>query len=385
MAALSRWPANGDGRAVKATTEKITRRLEGPPRIQDLDFSLRELAEAAQDFRSILLNPFFDTALKAALVLSEGSYSPLGNLVSAAVEEVERSIAAYRSAEPPTISSLQEAQRFIPDQKTGPVKFEIHEGILRVQHQAALPPEADARNTEAALRELLQTGEQLITVLTASNMDRPLIDTIDDIKERLAAKQDIIQLGIAAIACQMVCAGYEQELSPANAAKVKAFAVSVGMYVSQFPEWVRYSENAATAEYSPNDVRALHKNGQELVQKLKGVRAGVDPEVPRTLAFLLETIRDPRRALKRTVFASIRAIENLVIVVFRGCGTAVSGISEGAREGLKTSTKVIAASALLLIAAQAAVAIAPAAGRVLQSNWLQEAGKLILDGLKTPG
>lgn len=142
---------------------------------------------------------------------------------------------------------------------------------------------------------------------------------------------------------------------------------------------MRFAENAADADYSREDVNRLYVVGHTLTEELKKQEQLVDPEVPRSLAFLLESVRDPRRAAKRTVFAAIRSIENLVSVVIKAFGTIVSGIPEGVKKGVV----VVAASTLLYAAANAAVHIDPAAGRVLRTSWLGKAGKLILDNMKS--
>lgn len=385
MAVMDAWPRSGEGRAIKLTTEGITRRLRDGPLNQTLERSLTELMDTIEDLRTIRTNPFFISRLTNTMMIEEGEIRPLGELINEAVSEVVTSVAIYRAAQPLPPTLLEEAQSLTPEQKIGPVKFEVADGVLRVQHQASLAPEADVRNTEAALRELLAAGEQLATALTSSNMDRRLIESVVDIRARLASKQDIIQLGIAAIFCQTMWAGFTEELSTVDAARLKAYSVSVGMYVAQYPEWVRFSENAAAAEYSSEDVASLHQAGIKLVERLRSVERGVDPEVPRSLAFVLETIRDPRRAVKRTMFASIRAIENLVSVVFRSFTTALSGVPEGAKDGMKSAAKSVVHVAVLSAAAYAAIAVSPAASRVLQTNWLEEAGKLIQESLKAGG
>ena len=217
------------------------------------------------------------------------------------------------------------------------------------------------------------------TYLEESNHDRRLRDIVSDIKSRLSISQDIIQLGIFSITCQLVIDRFEEELPAVWSAQLQAFSIGIGMYVAQFPEWLRFSDNAATAEFAIEDVTRLFQSGTSLVEELRNAGSAVDPEVPQTLAFLLEAIKDPRRALKRTVFAAIRTVENLVSAVLRSCGVVLGSVSKGIAQGVALSTKVITASSILVIAAHAAVPIDPAAGRVLQTTWLGKAGKLILE------
>lgn len=386
LAHLAEWPRSGEGRAVKERTEIITRRMDGPQPLRDLDLAFGHLIETTRDFATILRNNFFRSVLASKIVQNrDGKGIALSSYIEAIVGDVEAYIEDYRASLPPPPTpaqlAVEQVERIVPDQKIGPVRFEISGGILRISHQPAITGRGDEKNADAARRELVESAGELIGLLANGNQDPRLIELTSDIKERLEAKQDIIQLGIASITFQLACDSVREEMAAIIHAKLQGLALGIGMYVAQFSEWVRFAENAAIAEFNPGDVTKLFQAGSKLVEELRGATSSVDPEVPKTLAFLLEAIRDPKRAMKRTVFAAVRTMENLVAVVMKSCGVVIGGVPEGLRSGVK-----IAASTLLLYAAaQTAIAISPAAARVLQSNWLEKAGKLILENMKDGG
>ena len=371
------------GRAVKELTEKITRKLDAQPLSSDIEVAYADLEYAARLFREIKVNEFFAVRVaERVLQQSGGQVMTAAELLDFYVADVAAYIEEYRASLPPPPSPAELIVESVPQQKLGPARFEMIDGIVRVQHQAAVNDGLDARNAEAARSELLSSSQNMVGFLAGSNFDSRLTATIEDIRTRLEVKQDIIQLGIAAISAQMVCEEFEEELPGIWGAKLRAFSIGIGMYVSQFPEWGRFSENAALAEFNPGDVKKLYSSGMELVTGLRTAVSVVDPEVPQTLAFLFEVIKDPRRAIKRTVFAAMRSIENFVIVVVRSLGGTLKAAVDGLHEGIKLGAKYVTATTILLLAANVATTISPAAGRILQSNWMGKVGEFIKDGLK---
>ncbi len=379
---LKSWPANGDGRLVKEITERISRRLADTQVSLSLGKLIEQIDETLMEFESILRNRFFIEHMGLVPVKASVGSRPLRNYVEDIILDIRDDLYEIVSALPSGPTPAEQLQDLTPRQRTGPLRFEVRDGLLTIQHQAANIEASDRRNAESALTELLHTGNALTSYFETSNVDRHLREMIKDIVDRLVSRQDIIQIGIAAIGCQIVVDRLSEELPDFWAARTKGFALGLGMYVAQHAEWQKFSEKSSLADYSQDDVRVLYHSGIQLVTKLRAAPEGVDPEVPRTLSFLLETIQDPGRALKRTVYAAITSIENMVIVIVRACGGIIGAIPEGAQEGVKVATKASVAAALLLIAGTVATQIAPAAGHVLQTNWLKEAGKIILESVK---
>lgn len=388
MRSMAKWPQSGEGRSIKAATESISRRLDGQQPLRDLQRAFDELISSANDFQSILNNPYFRGGLGLSTVKRANSreVDTFSSVIEGLINETQVYIQSYLKSLPPPptpaeIAALEVAE-LVPEQKTGPLRFALVDGVVRVDHQSATPAARDLQNVNAARQELVAQGRAGAEYLRTANFDPRLTEEVLGIVARLEAVQDVIALGVAAISFQQVVDSFKEELPDFWSAKLQGFALSLSMYVAQFPEWMRFAENAADAEYSSDDVTRLYVAGHNLTEQLKVEGQLVDPEVPRSLAFLLESVRDPRRAVKRTVFAAIRSIENLISVVVKAFGTIVSGTAEGAKKGVSSATTIIVGSTLLYAAANAAVHIDPAAGRVLRTSWLGKAGKLILDNMK---
>ena len=96
---------------------------------------------------------------------------------------------------------------------------------------------------------------------------------------------------------------------------------------------------------------------------------------------MLETIHNPRLAIKRTVFAAIRTIENLVSIMLKSFGEILINIKDGGAKGAKMATAGIVATTLLLAAAEAAKSVSPAAAKIIQTHWLSRAADLAIEKL----
>lgn len=390
LKSMARSPSAGEARQVKALTEAIARRLDGPQFSSDLNASFDELLLSVDDFESILLNTHFQSSLQST-VIKDGTVKKsrrLGDMVFSANNDTRKYIIDYLASLPPSLTPVEmaahEVAELVPEQKTGPLRFKLTAGIVHVEHQAAVTRKQDQQNVDAARRELVAAGQVAEEYLSSANFDLRLVDEVRSMVERLEADQDIIALGVSAISFQQIVEAFANELPDFWSAKLQGFSLGLSMYVAQFPEWMRFAENAADAEFSPDDIESLYIAGCKLTEELKKQDKLVDPEVPRSLAFLLESINHPRRAARRTVYAAVRSIENLVSVLFKGFGTIVSGIPEGGKKGVSSAAAVVVGTGLLFVAATTAVYIDPAAGRVLRTSWMGKAGKLILEHLPKP-
>ncbi len=377
-----KWPRSGEGRAIKSATESISRRLDGLQQTGTLQSAFGELTSAANYFAAILQNKFFQAEMAGKPIKRRrGDRSTMGQLINSASSDVLAYIENYEFPVETSRDHLRELERVIPTQKIGPIQFEYVSSVLRVKHAGAMPEDADKANVESAIKALRKTAKQISVELTNSNCDRRLLAVTDDLVARLKSRQDIVQLGLANIAAQMVFDSSKQEVPDLLFAQLQAFSISLSMYVAQFPEWARFSENAAMAEFTPADVKGVYQAGSKLVQDLEGAQKAVDSEVPRTLRWMLETIRNPRLATKRTVFAAIRTIENLVSIMLKSFGEVLVSIKDGTTKGVKLATAGIVATALLVAAADAAKGVSPAAARILQTHWLSKAADIVLKKL----
>lgn len=274
-------------------------------------------------------------------------------------------------------SNLNRLTHVVPkNQAIAPVQFDIVDNRLVLIPQPAMVGPGDKANVEAAREELLARSEQIIEQLSSSNCDQRLLENVKDLQGKLTKGGDIIRLGLASIGCSIMTEQFRPELPDAVYAMLKAQTVGVGMYVGQFPEWQRFSEQAASAEFSDADVSAISKAAAAVAIELRAKPPIADPEVPRTLEALNELIRDPAKATKRAAFAVWRSLENLVIKVF-GYGAELLD---------KTVTKSIdklstvganAVVALMSAALAGAILMTPVASHIPASSWIGEASKIV--------
>ena len=380
MKLINRWPASGEGREIKAATERVAQLLAGQQPTRSLERAYGEISKAAEEFESVLANRFFQEEMAGRPLAGRKPRSrSMDEWISGSISEARNFI---RENPVPKPSAAEGIEKLVPQvQKIGPAQFEVSEGVLRLRHGVDEPAERDRQNVDRARASLVAEGSWLIENLVGSNADRRLVDLIQDMQERLRSTTDVIQLAIANMSCQLVADRFEDEFSPVLAGRMNGYTAAIGMYVGQFPEWIRFSENAAMAEYDAADIRAIHSAGIDLVASLREASTTVDPEVPHTLAWMLEAIADPRKAVRRTVFAAIRTIENLVAAVLRASGMVLGGAVTGAQKGVQLATKGIVAVSLLTAAANVAIRVSPASVKILQASWLGKAGKLVLGAI----
>jgi len=160
-------------------------------------------------------------------------------------------------------------------------------------------------------------------------------------------------------------------------AKLRAHLTSIGMYVAQFPEWARYSENAAIVELTEADIRRSREVATDVIVKLEAISEQVDPEVPKTIRFIMDAVSNPGHTSKRAAYALFSTLENLFSKIF--------GYAASFSDDLVTqSSKKVAAwggSAVATIFVKAVLegagVLAPIYARLPDSAWLRNAVEII--------
>ena len=224
---------------------------------------------------------------------------------------------------------------------------------------------------------MIENCKKIIDNLKNSNCDIRLIEHIELFQTKLASDYDVIHLGILNIGCEMMCSTFEQELPSAVLAMLKAQTSGVGLFVAQFPEWARFSENAATVELTSDDVARVSDTALKLVTHLNNSPQFADPEVPRTISFLQSFISDPKRGSKRAAYAVIRTIENLVSKVFSyGANFFDETIKQTCSRGAKIASQVITIG-LLSLAIEGAAGLSPIAAKLGDSAWMSNAAEIV--------
>ncbi|USU13193.1 hypothetical protein NF701_04980 [Sphingomonadaceae bacterium OTU29THOMA1] len=382
-----------DGRAVKAASEAMTKLLERTHASSNLAFQFAVFEGVLGELQKVLDNAFFQQHLAGKLIKERGfPDETLGALVKRRVEDTRSIIVANQPALPlpvqPTsgsprvpFSTAEQLRQITPEQKIGPVQFEMVDGVIRVAHVAGRLREADQLNASQARLSLIRSGEWLVENLALSNCDRRLVETVSETQDMLASGENIIQLGMANIACDHVSTRMDEELGDILSARLKAYTVGITFYISQFPEWERFTENAATIDHTVADAQAATHAAKQLATSLRSVPTLIDPEVPRSIELILEAVGDPARAGKRAVFALFRTMENLVAKVFGSLTNMFGAVSDGTAAGLKRGTTAAVAAAVLGMSIVAVNAIAPGAERVVGAKWMKKAADLVKESL----
>ncbi|MER9135643.1 hypothetical protein NKI20_04965 [Mesorhizobium sp. M0830] len=283
------------------------------------------------------------------------------------------------------LEAAQRLKRIVPSQKIAPVQFDILDGILTVSPQVPAPKDGVESIALAAQEDLVKRGDRLIEELRNSNCDRRLLDQFEELQAQLVSPQNIIQLGLTNIGCGLLAKSYEAELPSAVSALLQAHTVGVSMFVGQFPDWVKFSENAAAAQFEKSDVSALVGTLSEVIKATESRPLIADQDVPKTLRYLQGLTRNPRDVSAKTGLAIARTLENLVISVFRFGAEIAEQTERKTADSLSTAAAKIATAALLGLALSTAVSLTPLADKFEGMGWIKDAIQIVrnqLDSMK---
>ncbi len=388
LALQTQWPNNGEGRKIKETSELILRLTGDAQTVGKIDEAFKQLMSSILALDSLKRLRFFnqhigDRQLKSARHGTE-LFSDAINRLSV---EVPRGIAQYNEQltsekNQKNGSPATRLRSITQPQKPGPLEYQVRRDAFAIKHRASVAPDADKANVGSARTVLLDQGRGLLLAFEQSNQDPRVTAMMREAVERLEGQHDTIALGMANIGVQSLIGVLANELPDPVIAQLRTFCVGVGMYLGQFPEWTRYAENAAMADFTSDDVDTVHAAGLELVASLRQAAPVVDDEIPRTLRWMLEAMRNPGKTSMRAVFGVIRSMENLVSIVVSTLGGWLGASNDGIKQGLTTGAKAAASIALLTAVAHLAISIAPATAGIVQTAWLVEAGKIVLAALK---
>jgi hypothetical protein len=264
----------------------------------------------------------------------------------------------------------------IPNQKVSPIKFGIEDGRLVLADQPAAYADEDSQNIDNARGALLKSGETLISELQQSNCDPRLLSSIKELRSALESRDNVVQLGLINIGCDAMRISFEGELPSATHAMIKGLTTGVALYVAQFPEWQRFSDNAAAVNLGPQDIDRISATARATISKLESDPSLADPAVPRTIAALLAFASDPKNAAKRTVFAVLRTLENLVARAFQFTLDFVGKTASKTSEAASTAISKVVAIGIMSVAVSAALGLSGvSAGDAM--NWMKNAAEIV--------
>ncbi len=296
--------------------------------------------------------------------------------VEMALQEFSSFVNSMRYFEEEQVAlTFQDLARIVPQQQVAPVTFAIHDGRIVISDRAPKTNPDDRENISHALAHIASSGERLIDNLQQSNCDRRLLENFKDLHSQIVSGGNIVRIGLSNLACGVMCAQFAEEMPNALNAMINSYSAAISLYVGQFPEWEKFTQNAAAIELDQQDIDEIAHAADAVVKSLEDDSSLADPEVSRTIKFLRELISRPGNSAKRAAFAVMRTIENLVSSVVRFSLSVLNKTAEKSAEKISTvATHVIVG--LLGIALLGATGMGgPSA--IAGTPWVKQAAEIV--------
>jgi hypothetical protein len=281
----------------------------------------------------------------------------------------------FASLDGPT--GIAALRRMVPEQKLAPAIFSIEDQKLVLVKQPARGDAEDYNNIERARDALVDRGKSILEALERSNCDRRVMESLRELQNGLAAQDNIIELGLLNLGVERICKGAAAELPDALIGAIEGHTTGVGMYVAQFPEWKRFSENAAAIDLTATDIERIGGAAQSVIDHLALQPEIADAEVPKTLKALRALIDDPKTASKRAAFAVLRTIENLVAKVYEYGADFLGKTATKISDKLSTATSHVVIGSLMALALAATANLGGVTGKVAEAAWMRTAAQIV--------
>ncbi|WEA27818.1 MULTISPECIES: hypothetical protein [Rhizobium] len=272
----------------------------------------------------------------------------------------------------------------VPDDVVSPVRFDFVESKLVVAHTAAIADQSDASTVAAARAALIEQGDRVLENLRQSNCDRRLLEAFEKLHEKLTHEEDVVQLGVLNISCEHMAADFKDELSTAVGSMVRAQSAAISLYVAHFPQWRTFSEKALLLELSPEDIAEVKSAALRISDQFERDSQNIDEEVPKTIRYFASLIDDPFKASKRTGYALITSLENLLAKLFSIASEFLSETVSKTSKALSTWTARVIVAFVVSTALNTGAELSPIFRRFQTTAWVQRATE-ILDKVELPG
>ncbi|MBB2719104.1 UNVERIFIED_ORG: hypothetical protein GGD48_004363 [Rhizobium etli] len=267
--------------------------------------------------------------------------------------------------------------RIVPDHVISPVNFDIVEERLAVVPVTSAPDPQNRSIAAAARDALIEQGGRVLENLRISNCDRRLLEAFERLQDKLTHEQDIVQVGVLNISCENLAASFKDELPTAVEALVRGHSAAVTLFVAQFQAWRDFSEQALLVDLSPVDIADVKSTALSIAARFEGDRERIDESVPRTIRYLASLITDPATTAKRTGYALLTSLENLVARLFSFAAEFLGDTAKQATKKLSTWTAraVVAFVASTVVAA--GLELGPVFSRFQATRWVQNAVEIL--------
>lgn len=351
--------------------------------VRDMKVSLLNLT-SSNEFSNLsellTIRPVAPRRLMAEL----GMIYPAGIRVSDAVKilihRIDEHIGAELPLDNPNIALALRA--IVPDQKIAPAKFIVSGGKIHILREKNFPDEGDLDNVNRAKQHLEKTGVDVILALKSSNCDRRLLGSLEDLHSGIVGDANVIQIGLMNIGCDAMSELARNELPDALQGMLAGYSAAVSMYVAQFSDWQRFSENAAAVRLSPQDVSQIGNAALQVAWELESRPDIADPEVPATIRALRAFIANPVQATTRAAFAMLRTLENLVASAFQYGAELIDQTAKKSISGLSTAASRAIVIGLMTVALAGAGNLSGISDKVAETSWMRSAVNIVRSQLE---
>jgi hypothetical protein len=263
----------------------------------------------------------------------------------------------------------------IPDQSPAPVRVVERDGKV----SKATDRDSALNATERDFRAWRDPVVDHIDELTAS--DFAAGTNHSRIRDRLTSLGKILPGEIADVKDRQFRIGYEIErfeglmaayrsggedmpaLNVAQLEDLDRLRVALKMGIDKLERWSEFRKraNESTAGEADTDREIVGDALDEMAAVMEQQLKYFDPELPATLRFLSEAVRDPRGATKTVVYGAIKSAENVVSFL----GHRALGISKKGAEAVETHISKVVATSLIAGLGTAALRVSGA----LPQGW----------------
>ena len=212
------------------------------------------------------------------------------------------------------LTAGERAKRDLPAQRLAPMRFSV------LKERLSLLPEPFPADDEKAFlndarADLLEQSGGISSELTGSNYDPKLLMTVDQIRARLAARENVISLGLSNERLTQITTAMVDELSSGLYGSLHGLSQGIRIYLSHFLDWQSFLENAVDSDLDVDSAKDITDLGDDISSHLAGKSELADPEIPRCFRYFAEFATNPGRAAKRLAFGIWRSAENMVIAL----------------------------------------------------------------------
>lgn len=337
------------------------------------------LLQNDKDFNRIAVGVRFRTLVRSNInivpQLTQGGITA-SEAISIIIKRVDEILFSVKNGHNETRGLLREV---IPSrQRAAPVFFDIVGGRIDVVTPPAQPLSKDLENIEAARNALVESGRNIVEALESSNCDHRIIESVRDLQSKLEIRNGVISLGLTNISVERICRGAAAEIPDAILGAIEGHIAGIGMYVAQFTEWQRFSENAAEVNLDISDIISIRNATQAAIEKISENESISTDAVPQTLKKINDFISDPKAASKKAAFAVLRTIENMMAKIFEYGSDLVDKTIIKSIDGLSTGASKLIVASMLAIAIAVISNLGAVTAKIPEASWMRSAYEIVV-------